>query len=430
MIWVLLAPAVLAAQTAEEWRRVLERLDRVEVENRALKEEVRALRERVDAAQPSAPERIEIHESRIEELAGVKVEASQRFPISLTGMALFNVFRNGQNSAGADIPTTASLATGPSVAGATFRQSIVGLRYHGPRTFLGGRVSGQFNMDFYEGNTEGQYSPLRIRTASIDLDWKTRGLRFGLEKAIVTPREPNSLMQLGISPLTSSGNLWRWIPQARFEQRISAGEMSRLSAQFAVVQTYEESGAPTAQSGLVRRRRPGGEFRFELAHDFRNERRIEFAPGFHFSDSHVAGYQVPSRIFTLDWLMTPWRKLEFTGAFFDGENVHHLGALRQSFQFKPDGSVSGVHSTGGWGQLSVLATGRLTFNIFGGVHDDRNSDLAPGRIARNLSGAANAMYRLAPNVVVSFEALQTRTTYIGIGNRRNNRYGLAVAYLF
>ena len=40
------------------------------------------------------------------------------------------------------------------------------------------------------------------------------------------------------------------------------------------------------------------------------------------------------------------------------------------------------------------------------------------------------MYRIAPNVFMSLEAGQIRTTYLGIGNRVNNHYDLAVAYSF
>jgi hypothetical protein len=72
----------------------------------------------------------------------------------------------------------------------------------------------------------------------------------------------------------------------------------------------------------------------------------------------------------------------------------------------------------------------LTFNVFSGMQDDRDSDLVQGNIGRNLQAAANAMFRLAPNVVLSFEALQIRTTPVGGATRHNNRYDLAIAYLF
>jgi hypothetical protein len=139
---------------------------------------------------------------------------------------------------------------------------------------------------------------------------------------------------------------------------------------------------------------------------------------------------VPSRLFALDWFANPWEKLEFSGAFFSGQNVAHFGALRQGFTIRRNGNVIPVHSRGGWGQLSFPFTSRVTLNIFGGVHDDRNRDLGYDGIAANRTGAANLMYRLAPNVILSIEALQMRTTYLEIGTRHNNRYDLAVAYLF
>ncbi|MCL4855341.1 MAG: hypothetical protein KJZ78_28595, partial [Bryobacteraceae bacterium] len=100
------------------------------------------------------------------------------------------------------------------------------------------------------------------------------------------------------------------------------------------------------------------------------------------------------------------------------------------FTFLSDGRVIPVHSHGGWGQFTFIATPRLSFNVYGGQHDDRDADLSPGGISRNMAGAANLMYRFAPNVIVSFEAAQLRTTYLGSGIRLNNRYDLALAYLF
>jgi hypothetical protein len=89
-----------------------------------------------------------------------------------------------------------------------------------------------------------------------------------------------------------------------------------------------------------------------------------------------------------------------------------------------------VHATGGWGQLALHPTSRLTFNLFTGQQDDRNRDLLPGFIAKNLAWGANAMYRLGPNVMAALEASQIRTNYLGTGVRLVNHYDLALAYLF
>src|SRR5690349_19777263 len=106
---VLLWPILLGAQTGPQLVSILERLDRLERENRALTEEVRSLRAQIgqsdsvktpgsdgetvpgtETANPiTAPttleQKVDINDKRIQEQSQTKVEASQRFPIRLTG---------------------------------------------------------------------------------------------------------------------------------------------------------------------------------------------------------------------------------------------------------------------------------------------------------------------------------------------------------
>ena len=107
--------------------------------------------------------------------------------------------------------------------------------------------------------------------------------------------------------------------------------------------------------------------------------------------------------------------------------------MHQGYTFfeSPNGdNIVAVHALGGWAQLSVPFTPRITMNIYSGEEADRARDLVSGGISRNLVTAANLFYRIAPNVMGSFEASQTRTTYVWLGNRLNNHYDLALAYLF
>lgn len=434
-VLLMIFPALLAAQSPVDLKSILDRLDRLERENTILKAEVEKLRARVGEPEtetvPPVVERVEITEKRVEEVAQTKVEASQKFPIKLTGMALFNLFYNTRHSGGFDDPLVASLAGGRTASGASFRQSIIGLEYTGPGTVFGGKAGGSLYMDFYDGLLEGSTVPLRLRTANIHVDWKTRTFSVGYEKAIFNPRSPNSYMTVGVGPLWASGNLWRWQPQVKFEQRFHAGDSTKFKAQGGFLQTSEDTGVSNpALTPLAQRRRPSVEGRFEIDRRVWGDRRVVFAPGFHVSTSHAGGISVPSHIFSMDWLVNPFEKLEITGAFFSGINVGHLGGLRQGIVPGRDGIPIGVHAQGGWAQASISATSRLTFNFFAGTEDARNSDLLRGNIGRNLSGGGNLMYRLAPNVVTSFEVMQWRTTYIGLGTRLNNRYDLALVYLF
>ncbi len=417
---LLLAALPLAAQ---DLSAILARLEKLEAENRELKQEVRQLRDLVEG-KPSVPERLDIAERRIDEQASTKVEAANKFPVTLTGMALFQTFYNTKGANGLDLPTQAALTPGRATGGLSVRQSQIGLRFHGPQTLWGGKVSGSMIMDFFDGNTEGATPPFRVRTADFTIDWATRSFTAGLMKPLISPHEPSSFAYMGISPLTSSGNLWRWQPQMRFEQRAGI-----LKGQIAFMQTNEDStGAPAAL--INSRRRPGLEFRGAAGKTYSDGRAFEFGVSGHTSESRIGGQSLPSRIFAMDWLASPVSRVTLTGNFFHGENVHHLGALRQSFRIAANGAINTVHSTGGWSQVSFDATSRLTFNVYGGIHDERNRDLNPGQNGRNRSGGANLMYRLAPNVMLSFEALQIRSTFIGAATRRTNRYDLTIAYLF
>ena len=144
----------------------------------------------------------------------------------------------------------------------------------------------------------------------------------------------------------------------------------------------------------------------------------------------MEGASVPSHLFSLDWFANPWQKLEFSGAFFTGQNVGPLGGVQAGYTILGPRNVIPIHSNGGWEQLALPVTSRLTFHLFSGMQDDRNSDLLSGDIARNWMYGANLFYRLAPNVLVGVESSQLRTTYVDAGYRLSNHYDLALAYLF
>lgn len=444
---LLAAPHVMVAQQQQQSSldQVLERLTRLESENRTLRAELEGLRNEVSALRPvtanaapataeAAPsavqqldERLAIQERRTEEQAQIKVEASQRFPIRLSGVVVANLFQNGRGVGGVDTPTTVARAEGRRTGGITFRQSIVGMEYTGAQTFLGATARGSLFADFFEGQTENNnFYPVRIRTGGINLDWATRSLSFVQEKPLFSQRDPDTFSYAGISPLTGAGNLWRWQPQIRFEQR--AG--SHVRAQAALVQTNEDSAFDFATNRLAsERRRPGLQGRVEFAAGEADGARIEIAPGFHVSESNVSGRRYGSNLVSLDWLVAPHAKVRWTGLAWTGANVHQFGAFRQSFSVI-NGVVRAVQSRGGWTQVSFPFTARFSLNAYGGVHDDRNADLGVNAIAANRAGAVNFMYRVAPNVIISLEGMKQRTTFRDTGNRSNNRYDLSIAYLF
>jgi hypothetical protein len=448
--------ATAGAQNTPEMREVLSRLDRLEKDNEALTEEIRALRKELAGLHTPAPEPAvaaatppasgqtpatgssaspdetqAVDRARIDELNQTKVESSQKFPIRLTGMVLFNAFLNGQYNGGTYDPPAASLATGNSNGGATLAQTTLGLLYNGPQIFDGGKVSGSFYMDFFGGSTNSIGHLLRIRTASINLDWTNTSVMFGQDKPIISPRDPDSLAQVGFSPLTGAGNPWLWQPQIRIEQRFSLSNDNGFRLQAGVFETANPNPMPTSSNPYQNEQSlPGAEARLEFWQRWGESGRLEIAGGIHENRNHLGDVSLPSNVFSTDWFFRPIRRLEFSGMFFHGRNVPVLGALPPGFSMLPNGQIIPVRSNGGWAQMRIPITARLAFNVYGGEQVNRNTDLVFGNSGSNAGYFSNFMYRLAPNVIVSLEGGQVRTAYYQIGNRLNDHYDAAIAYLF
>jgi hypothetical protein len=312
------------------------------------------------------------------------------------------------------------------LAGATVRQSLVGFDFDGGQIFAGGKLSGSLQMDFFAGSTSTLNHTFRIRTAAAQLDWSRTSVLVGQQKPIFSPRDPTSFSHVGVSPLTGSGNPWLWLPQARVQQRFTLSEGTELRAELGVLQTNEgAANIPADFSSTLERARPALEGRFQFKRG-----TLELAPGFHISKTHVVGTSVPSNAVSIDWFYSPWRKIEFTGFAFTGANIANLGTLRQGFSIVGPREAIAIRSRGGWAQLAILPTSRLSVHLIAGQQDDNNSDLRLTGIGKNQTYAANIMYRIGPNMIVSLERSKVRTSYISGPVRSNNQHDLAFAYLF
>ena len=205
---VLFVPACLfgqaAGQNSPDLQKILDRLDQLEKQNRELLTEIQQLRGELKpsgapAAAPDATERLDVQEARTAELAQAKGESSQKFPVSLTGTLLFNAFANGKYGGGSEYPFTAALTPSAADTGATFRQTILGLKFNGPDLLGGGKASGTFYMDFWGGTSSAGNNLFRVRTATIDLTWKDTTVSVGQDKPIIAPRDPVSLAQVSFA---------------------------------------------------------------------------------------------------------------------------------------------------------------------------------------------------------------------------------------
>lgn len=442
-IGLLIFAAGASAQqiSSDTAQKILDRLDALEKQNEALIAEVKELRETVKNAQAASgshvehlQEQVEVQAQQIKDQAQTKIASSQRFSMALTGMFLFDSYLYTGQTASSLIPDSSLYTMGGSTAGATLRQSIIGFNFGGPQLPGGGSMHGSLSMDFYaqtQNEQTGINDILRIRRGVVSFDWKNRSVIVGQDKSLISPLQPTSFAWVGVPPLSGAGNLWLWRPQVRYEERIPVSSSTQATLQAAALETDEYYSTQYLPAGeYAPSNRPAFQARIELQHHWSDETWFAVGVGAHASETHLLGHSIPSRVVSMDALYKPFRKLELTGTLFYGENFANLGGEPPGVTVETNGAVIPVHGAGGWVQVALPVTSRLTFDVYAGRQGNDGNDLNQYEIFRTLTYAGNILYRLTPNVVIGFEGSANRLDEYDARQFLTNRYDATVAYLF
>ena len=186
--------------------------------------------------------------------------------MTVTATVLLNGFYTSARTNNSDLPQFAvprdagdSFPT--SGLGGTMRQSRIQAR-----AFLAGVGGGDFtaelDVDFWGGqqpSNGGRTFPLlRIRRAWAEQAWERFRVLVGQEAPPIVELNPSSLGSLGLSSLSSSGNLWLWIPQIRATGALVAGSRSPARARRRIL-------APTGIYGPGPLSHPAGPGRADQA---------------------------------------------------------------------------------------------------------------------------------------------------------------------
>ena len=167
-----------------------------------------------------------------------KVESDSKYPVHLTGLILFNAFANRGNVDNIDLPAIAvgqpdGVSSGS--AGAGLRQTILGVEASGPR-IAGARTSANVNMDFFAGLAYANFGTsagiVRMRTASINLDWPKDSVQAGLVGPLISPLSPTSYATVAEPGMAWAGNLGAWAPQLRYAHRFALQEDKNVQLEF------------------------------------------------------------------------------------------------------------------------------------------------------------------------------------------------------
>ena len=370
-------------------------------------------------------------QAQIAEQAGSGVQTRSRMRLELNGRVLMNGFHNSRRVNNVDNPqfATPDVGTPGRGAGMAIRQTQLGLVVSGSDV-MGGAFTGDVDVDFYGGqmaSSGGRTFPLlRLRTARAVVRWSGSHLLLGQESPLISALNPVTVAAIGTPAFATAGNLWLWLPQARFG--IERGGAVRLGVQGAVL--APTSGDPatlfeTENDIAERSQRPFVQARASAK--WGTDLTREIGCGIHQGWLMPGTERVDSRAVACDALVPIVDWIELRGEIFSGQALRGLGGGGIGQSFTPTGPPppqEPLETKGGWLQLNVQVPRNLRLGL--GCGGDHPEPVAVRR--RNDACAGYAMLRPGP-LFFGAEVRRLRTEYV-TGRLTNDHVTLAAGFEF
>ncbi len=386
-------------------------------------------------ASPSIQEQLDLLSGKINEQYQTKVESGSKYRLRLSGIALFNAFDNRGNMDNIDFPhlvVPGAPGMPDKSLGATLRQSVLGLEAFGP-DLAGAKTYASVQFDFaggFSGLPNGvNFGIVRLRTATLHLDWANTSVVAGQDNLFFAPLSPTSLASLAQPALSYAGNLWSWTPQIRVEHRFNLDENSGITVQggvldpltgqfpaanyFRMPQAGEQSGVPAFGTRIAYSNKSLGE-PFTIG-----------VGGYYSRENWGFGNIVNGWAGMTDISVPLTHLFMLSGEFYRGNAIGGLGAAQnRSIVWSgdltaPGAVVRGLDDMGGWAQLKFKPLTKLEFNVAAGQDSAFTNDILalPGRnyygtINANRSALANFIYHPRSDLVFSAEYDRLRTNSI------------------
>jgi hypothetical protein len=394
-------------------------------------------------------EQQEIVESQIATHDLTKVETQSKYPLTVTGLLLFNGFVNTRQ---VDLPASPSYAmSGPGSTGLSLQQTVLGLDARGPHLF-GAASHADLRADFFGVGAQSNYAAsglLRLRTAHAALNWPNTEAFVELDRSILEPNEPSSLVALAQPELAWAGNLWTWNPQIGVSHRFALTGSSSIKAQAALIDTSDpqplgstSSSSPVTQT--ERSRWPGTEARIAFQHGG-NGIGTAIGAGGYFSPHRTSyGTSYDAWAGTMDLRLPLAKYFEITTNAYRGQALAGLGAggyLNYYLSYQGLNTiVRALDDVGGWTQVKARAGQRVEMNAGYGTDNpfakEIDAAVSPSNapsytgLARNRSFYSNAIFSPSAYLIFSLEYRRLWTNYSTGPTNIGDVVGIGAGYKF
>ena len=410
----------------------------------------------VNARQERLEEQYELLTGKIDDQYQTKVESGSKYKVRLSGLLLMNAYTTRGAPLNSDLP---GLVDAPDPLGRSnntgfsLRQSQIGLEVFGPQ-IAGAKTHGELQADFAGGFPPAPngvvFGLMRLRTATIHLDWQHTSVVAGQDSPFFSALSPTSFATVAEPAFAYSGNLWTWIPQIRVEHRLTLSENSNFTLQGGILDgfngerpLYSYGRAP--QAGEYSRQ-PGYAGRIAWSHDLFGQPLTVGAGGYYTRQNWGFGRNINGWASTLDWMAPFGKRLSLSGEFYRGQALGGLGAAAyQSALFSsnptdPTSRVRALETIGGWSQLKFRASSKLEFNAAAGQDNPFASEIRAfpfsaytantNAVARNQSELFNFIYRPRSDLIFSAEYRHIATYQIDNSRYTADQVNLVMGILF
>lgn len=450
-------------QEIEQLREELAQIKKQLASNQPVPAELSGARNVADMAKDTAAaveglqEQQQTLEAQVKLHDQTKLESSSKYPIHVSGLILFNSFINRGSVDNIDLPEVALSNQGNTIgngsAGASFRQTILGLEGYGPRV-AGAQTSANVDLDFFGGLAYASYGTsaglVRLRTASINLDWSNDSIQAGMVAPLISPLSPSSYATVAVPALAGAGNLWAWSPQLRYMHQIPLQSGRRLQLEFGLRDTaaagYSTNELYRSPSPGEASKQPGYESRVSYG-TFTGEHPLQIGlSGYYSRQSYFGNESVDSWAVTTDWRVPLGNSIEISGEGYRGRALGSLGGgVYKDVLFGTDpatGLISyrGLNAIGGWTQFKAHFSQLLEANASIGLDDGFAGDFhsivlppmptAAQLRARNKMAFGNLILRPKTYLILSPEYRRIWTWPINGSVSTTDIFTLSAGYQF